>query len=117
MKNIIYILCIVFLVFSCENHSEDDLIDSTPVETVTYTENVKPVIDNNCLSCHSNPPINGAPTSLVTFDDVRLSTQNTLINRISLQAGEAGAMPLGGARLPQVTIDLIQQWADQGFVE
>jgi len=62
--------------------------------------------------------LHGAPTSLVTFTDVVNGVNNgNLIGRISAQAGQAGAMPLGGPRLPQATIDLIIQWQTDGLLE
>ena len=120
MKKIIYTLCFLTLIlFSCSNNSEDDLIDSPillPNEKVTYIADIKTIIDNNCIFCHSNPPVNGAPISLITFQDVS-GQANTILSRISLQAGQGGAMPAGGPRLPQAAIDLVQQWITDGLLE
>ncbi|RAJ16913.1 hypothetical protein [Olleya aquimaris] len=120
MKKITYLITIISLTFfSCSNNSEDDLIDNTPLpegQKVTYTADIKTIIDNNCISCHSNPPVNGASNSLVTYQDVS-NQANTVLNRISLQSGEGGAMPLGGPRLPQASIDLFQQWIEDGLLE
>ncbi|WGD34951.1 hypothetical protein [Olleya sp. YS] len=120
MKKITLIITFVSLtIFSCSNNSEDDLIDTTPIpegQKVTYTADIKSIMDNNCTSCHSNPPVNGAPNSLMTFQDVS-NQANTVLNRISLQSGEGGAMPLGAPRLPQASIDLFQQWIDDGLLE
>ena len=121
MKKINIYLIIVLLVFlsACATDSEDDLL--IPVEqvaVVTYDDNVKSIIDNNCLACHTNPAINGASVPLTTFDDVRSAVQNlNIINRISAQPGDSGFMPLGGARLPQSSIDLIVQWEVDGLLE
>lgn len=108
------------LTFNCSNNSEDDLTDVSPVqqgELITYTEHIKPIIDNNCVFCHDNPPVNGAPNSLVNYQDVKASAENNLLDRISRQASESGAMPLGGPRLPQNSIDLVQQWIADGLLE
>ena len=53
---------------------------------------------------------------MVTYNDVQ-GLAPLILDRVSLQAGEAGAMPLGGPRLPQQSIDLIQQWIDDGLLE
>jgi len=111
-------IIIVALVFNCTNVSEEDLIDSTPIPTtVTYIANVKSIIDTNCTGCHSDPPINGAPIPLVTFEDVKNAVEdNDLIDRIS--SNDLGfVMPFGGPRLPQSTIDLIIQWETDGLLE
>ncbi|WP_298894421.1 hypothetical protein [uncultured Psychroserpens sp.] len=113
-------LCIICILicFSCSNTSEEDLIDATPIPTtVTYIDNVKSIIDNNCISCHSNPPINGAPISLVTFDNVKSAVENNgLIDRISSN-DQGFLMPFGGPRLPQTLIDLVVQWEADGLLE
>lgn len=120
MKKTTYLFTILSLtIFSCSNNSEDDLIDTTPIpegQKVTYNADIKSIIDNNCTFCHNNPPVNGASTSYVTYQDVS-SQANSILNRISLQAGEGGAMPLGGPRLPQTSIDLFQQWINDGLLE
>ena len=91
-------------------------IEEVP-ELVTF-QDVKFVFDTVCQDCHSNPPQNGAPMSLVTFEDVREAMlTRSLLDRISREEGESGAMPLGGPRLPQNTIDLIFEWEQDGLTE
>ncbi len=106
--------------FSCSNDSESDLIDAgddplDPNELITYADHVQPIIQNACLGCHTSPPVNGAPFSLVNFSQVD-QRANGILNRISLQSGAPGAMPPSG-RLPQATIDVIEQWIDDGKLE
>lgn len=120
-KNIFYLMALFLIIgiSACSNDSEDDLINQMQnPDPITYTDDVKAIIDNNCLNCHSDPPTNGAPIPLVTFDQVKNSTENgTLISRIQSQAGQSGAMPLGAPRLPQSLIDIVVQWQADGFVE
>jgi len=117
-QKFIYSIAVISLFFSCANDSEDDLIDSVPIdELVTYNANVKTIIDNNCIGCHSNPPVNGAPMALVTFEDVKDAVENRgLINRIS--SDDLGfLMPFGGPKLPQNLIDIVVQWQTDGLLE
>lgn len=120
-KSPIYALALFLLIgmSACSNDSEDDLIDQMQnPDPITYTDDVKAIIDNNCNNCHSDPPTNGAPIALVNYTQVRNSAENgSLISRIQSQAGAAGAMPLGGPRLPQALIDVVIQWQTDGFVE
>ena len=117
MKKILYIISICALLMSCTNASEDDLIDSTPPpDLVTYEGDVKSIIDNNCISCHSDPPENGATISLVTFEQVEHAVENhNLIGRITGSSGPL--MPQGGPKLPQNLIDIIIQWEADGLLE
>ena len=118
----------LLLILGCTNDSESDLLvtddqettnpidDDDSVEaTVTFTEDIQPIITQNCLGCHSNPPRNGAPFALVTFDQVR-SRSSGVLRTVSLQTGEPGAMPPSN-RIPQAAIDLIEQWIDEGRAE
>lgn len=103
---------------NCTNVSESDLVNSQPPPTLTTYQDIKIIIDNNCIGCHKAPPVNGANTSLTTFNNVKTAVlNNNLIGRISAQAGDAGAMPFGGPRLPQNLIDQIIQWEDDGLLE
>lgn len=115
----IFAFTIAFLMLSCTTTNESDLIEKLePTIVITYTEHIKPIYDSNCLNCHSNPPINGAGMPLSTLSELQNSIENTdHIDRINRLPGEGGFMPLGGARLPQASIDLIIQWQTEGFAE
>jgi uncharacterized membrane protein len=113
-------LLIAFSAFvaGCTNDSTSDLIGDEQVENATYTENIKPIIDNNCTSCHGSTPSGGAPMPLTTFENVREAVLNrNLIGKISLPQGDPDMMPKGGTRLPQNKINLIVQWEEQGLQE
>jgi uncharacterized membrane protein len=114
-----YILTLVFIISGCTQRSYDDIEsdDDPSLDIITYQE-VKPIIDNNCLNCHSNPTQNGAPMQLTTYDNVKEAMLNRdLLNKISLNDGADGLMPLGGPRMSQATIDLIAGWAEDGLLE
>ncbi len=104
---------------SCSSNTIDDVsefIEETP--EVTTFQDVKSIFENNCLQCHSNPPQNGAPMPLVSFENVRDAViSRGLLDRISRNEGESGLMPLGGPRLPQSTINLIVSWEEDGLLE
>ncbi len=116
------------MTFGCANDSESDLLDLPTENTddtagededqgvsVTFSTDIQPIIANNCLGCHSNPPRNGAPFPLVTFQQVS-SRSAGVLRTISLQTGQPGAMPPSG-RMPQASIDLIEQWIQEGRAE
>ena len=117
-KSLILVMLTALTIFNCANDSEDDLIDPNSLPTiVNYVDHVKPIIDNNCINCHSNPPVNGAPISLITYQDVKSAVQNNhLISKINGN-GPGELMPLGGQKLPQHTIDLITKWETDGLLE
>ena len=111
----IALLLLLFLP-GCSDNSTDDLIE--PTATVKYNTQVKNIITNNCLFCHQDPPINGAPMRLTTYEDVKNAVLNRgLLDRISRPQGAPGMMPNGGTRLPQPLIDQIIVWKNEGFAE
>ena len=104
---------------ACTNDNPETLMEDIPIEGLTtYNQNVKSIIDNNCIRCHASTPLNGAPMSLVTYEQVKQAIQNRgLLNRISLENGNSSLMPQGGPRLPQATIDIIVKWQQDGLLE
>ena len=113
-----FLLIGIFIFNGCANDSSDDLLDIEVVDEVTYTENIKSIIDNNCIVCHAAVPINYAPMPLTTYENVKEAVQNRgLLDRISRAQGVEGMMPYGGTRLPQGLIDLVYQWNADGLQE
>ena len=106
------------LVSSCTNDSSNDLLGIEDLDEVTYTNTVKSIMDNNCISCHAATPINGAPNSLTTYENVKEAALNGgLLDRISRNQGAPGMMPSGGTRLPQAVINKVTTWSNQGLIE
>lgn len=124
MKTQALISTVAFGLFisSCSNEDSTTLTPTTPppanTTKVTYNQNIKTIMDNNCIVCHATVPRNGAPNSLVTFAQVKEAMTNRgLLNRISLQNGSSLLMPQGGPRMPQTTIDLVTKWQQDGLLE
>lgn len=117
-KSLILAVLTASIIFNCANDSEDDLIDSNSLPViVNYVDHVKPIIDSNCIGCHTDPAINGASVPLLTYQNVKSAVQNNhLISKINGN-GPGEQMPLGGQKLPQLTIDLITKWETDGLLE
>lgn len=120
LTRLVFLIGITTFLCSCNANTLDDVfvpVEDQEGELVTY-QDVRFVFENICTECHSNPTQNGAPMPLVTYENVRDAVINRpLLDRISREEGASGAMPLGGPRLPQNTIDLIFQWNEDGLLE
>lgn len=120
-KNFPFFLMAAILMAGCTSQTFDDLVpitdDDNGPNLVTYVQ-IEPIIANNCITCHANPPQNGAPMSLEFYLNVKEAVENRgLLDRISRAEGTTGLMPFGGPRLPQGTIDLVFQWNSDGLLE
>ena len=120
-KKNIPLLVFSSLLMACTNDNPETLMNNPPIQEaipITYNQNVKSIIDNNCISCHAATPRNGTSLSLVTYVQVKDAMENRgLLNRISLNEGNSSLMPQGGPRLPQATIDIIAKWQKDGLLE
>lgn len=117
-QKLLILFVMLFLLASCTNDSESDVIDNVTPASITYTNSIKSIMDTNCISCHGTSPTNGASISLKTYQNVKDAELNFgLILRISKAQGSAGMMPNGGTRLPQSKIDEVINWKNNGFKE
>ena len=82
-------------------------------ENISFAADVRPVLTNFCLGCHSG----GAPSGGVNLNShdgvAAVAASGQLYGAISHQPGFV-AMPQGGARLDSCTIDKIKSWIDAG---
>lgn len=111
---------------SCRNSddgtTEPDVVvdrDPIPAQTSTYIDHVKTIIDSNCLECHGTPLQNGAPMELVSYQQVRNAvTDRDLFRSISTN-NAFNVMPPSdeGGRMPQATIDIVDDWIADGLLE
>lgn len=119
MKKMIQKLPILVLIsitfMSCSEDNVSDLGETDIPTSISYQNDVRPIIQNNCLNCHGNPTNFGAPNSLTTYENVKASVLNNLIDRVSRPEGTSGAMPLGGPRLSQNDINIIIAWQNADF--
>jgi hypothetical protein len=109
MKKIsILILLMSVLVFvSCDSSATQDI--SAVVENPTYNENIAPIMQSKCVSCHSG---GDQSPNLETYNEVKEATLNgTVICRIEDSCGEV--MPPSGI-LPSAKIAMINNWVTDG---
>lgn len=80
---------------------------------------VAAVIDGHCSSCHSDPPTAGAPTPLLTPEDLEAPSitdpTKTMAEISVVRMGQpTGSMPpAGGATVEEIAV--LQSWIDAGY--
>lgn len=126
IKNIIYTLAILGILFNCSSNSNDDIIEEQQEEEIemtpeieeettnklTYNANIKSIIDGACIRCHGTPLTNGAPFPLVNFDQVS-SRAARIIARVN---SSSNPMPPTGRIEASLRLQ-IEQWRTDGLLE
>jgi mono/diheme cytochrome c family protein len=105
---------------SCTWKKEKDLVKpavDTSHAAVTYTKDIAPIFSQYCITCHKPGGVE-AQVDYTTYDNVKLYTQSgNVMDRITRDPNDPLLMPQGGPKLPQVTIDKIQAWINDGYLK
>ena len=107
---------IIIFLHSCYYDNVEELYPQVPecdTTNVTYSNDVWPVIEGNCTSCHSS----GSPSgnvSLSNYHEIVAAAQNgSLLGTIRHEDGWS-PMPKGGGKLPECDIRNIETWVNAG---
>jgi mono/diheme cytochrome c family protein len=114
------LLAFTLIPAGCYYDNEEELYPNTSCDTtnVTYSADVWPVINDNCVSCHSG----GAPSgniSLENYDNIKNQAlissgqPGSLYGAISHDPGNS-PMPKSGGKLSDCAITKIKKWIDDG---
>jgi hypothetical protein len=85
-----------------------------PPPPVTYTADVKPIMEANCTPCHFPPKGNKKPfdTYVRVKDDI-----DAIISRINRNPTDPGFMPFKHAKLPDSVRKVFDDWKAGGLLE
>jgi hypothetical protein len=121
MKRYFLPLILVFIIAfaSCYYDNEEALYPSlnSACDTlnVTFTATIFPILDNNCLSCHSNSTAaslgNGIP--LQNYSDVKARIVN-IIGSINFK-GTYVHMPKNGGKIKACSLTQFDIWVRKGM--
>lgn len=101
-------LFVVSFIFFIESCTPDD-----PEAVVTYTTDVAPIIDGNCVGCHSGATPSG-DLLLTNYAEVRASAET---DTLALRMNDATMpMPPTGL-LMEADRTKVQEWIDGGYKE
>jgi hypothetical protein len=106
-------------VISCSKQSEDRLqaLTPTPCDTtsVSYSNDIIPILQNNCYSCHGNGNTAGSGGILIdgyaNLD--KWAANGYLVGNVTHAPGYV-PMPYGLPALPDCEINKIVAWVHQG---
>jgi len=115
MKKLI-ILSISIHLFACINHKQEvqSVCKASVSSSITYQNDIKTILIQNCISCHSNKNHAGG-VSLEAIDDVKFWASNgELYDQIIPFQGNQPRMPIGYS-MTDCEILSIKRWVDSGL--
>ena len=119
IKTIIRILpamLLAFLLQACYYDNTEELYPTPPAcdtTNVNYANDIWPVINSNCTTCHSG----GAPQGnvhLENYDDIVLAASNGSLLGVIRHDDGWPAMSKGGGKLGDCEISKIEKWVKIG---
>lgn len=114
MKKLIYLIILssATIIIACESRTYEEISENKPIILpVKYTEDIKPIMDNSCVSCHSA----GSFKPLATYDQVKNNIDG-ILDRIQRANGDQQKMPKGGS-LSSTQINTFIKWKADGLTE
>jgi len=106
------ILSSAIILTACDSRTYEEISDNTPITApVKYMADVKPIVDNNCIGCHSA----SGYKPLVTYDQVKNNIDG-ILDRIQRPNGDPEKMPQGGS-LSAAQINIFIKWKADGLNE
>lgn len=82
-------------------------------EGVSYSADVKPILDNNCKSCHNAVVLQG-DIDLDGYDKVKIFVDNSKLLSSVKQDGNSVDMPLNASKLADCLVQTIEIWINEG---
>lgn len=110
-------LTVLLLISGCVWDNEEELYPESgfcDTTSVSFSNDIVPILSNNCYSCHSNlnAPSFGGGLSFEDHQDVA-SYSERIIGAINHREGFV-PMPRGGSKLDPCSIDLVEAWSNSG---
>ncbi len=98
------------LLFSCtKDKVAGTIVDSNCTDSVSFSTDVWPIIEQNCTSCHDV----GNTTGYTLTNHTNISSNAAAIVG-SMKGSGFQLMPQGGDALPDSVIQKVQCWISQG---
>lgn len=90
-----------YIDITAKQENDSIIVDSSTL--ISYSNDILPIINSNCLSCHSG----AQPPNLSTFDGVKA-------NADAIKSSTSSRYMPRGSRLSDKEIILIALWVEQG---
>lgn len=108
-------LVLTLFAASCYYDNAEELypVEDCDLSNVTYGASVAPIIDRQCLNCHS-AAVSFGNVTLETYADIKQYVDNGKLLSSIKHDGSSSPMPKGGDKLSDCNINIIQTWVEAG---
>lgn len=117
LKKCFYILILTAGVSSCYYDKEDELYPRDPngcdTSNVTYNKTILPMLQNQCLVCHSQASASGNIV-LEGYDQVKTHVDDGRFFGAISHAPGFTPMPHNMPKLPECTVNHVKAWINKG---
>lgn len=109
------LLLTVVVLSSCEYNTEDEVFAGIECKTeeMSYLADIKPVIENNCLTCHSADILDGG-VNLEDYNNLKFWVDNGRVQGAISHLPTFIPMPPAGEELSPCNKAKILSWIDEG---
>lgn len=118
IKKSIMMASVILMIFlnSCYYDNVEELYPQNPecdTTNVTFSNDVYPVINSNCISCH-NSTLSSGGVNLETYDDIVNAANNGSLMGVVKHESGWSPMPKNGNKLDDCTISKLEIWISNG---
>jgi hypothetical protein len=111
-------ICLVFSLNSCYYDKGGIIPVNCDTTNVTYSITITQILNHyKCRDCHSSPPSNGAPFSLVTYAEVKQRVDDGKLWGAINHLNGFAPMPQNGQMMSQCDINKVGAWIAHGAPE
>lgn len=112
-KRLIALISAVLLLGSCTKDKVTVALDSNCMDTISFAQQIKPMIDQNCSTSGCHDANSQASGYNFTTHAAVAANASKILQTISGGSGVV-AMPLGADMLPDSLIQQFNCWSNQG---
>lgn len=97
----------------CTNFEEDTILDNCDTTKFKFQDDIKPLIDGDCVACHSGTSASGG-VKLETYTEVKVSVDNGKLSASVNHEIGTSAMPQGATKWDDCKLDKLRKWIEDG---
>jgi hypothetical protein len=118
-KRLLLLEFVILLFSSCTYHNEVDYFadttDSCNVSNMSFKADIQPILQANCVLCHGTNSAAGG-INLEGYTKVMPYAKSGLLSKVINHKFGVAAMPMDASKLPKCTINQVDGWIQQGYL-